>query len=56
MGIISALFGIIVIINPFANLYFTQMIGLFMVLYAVIEATYTILLKQRSKNFLKLLK
>ena len=56
MSIISMLFGIIVIINPFANLYFTQMIGVFMILYAVIEATYTILIKQRSKDFLKLLK
>ena len=56
MGIISIVFGAIVIINPFANLYFTQVIGLFMVLYAVIEATYTILFKQRSKDIIKLIK
>ncbi len=56
MGIISVVFGAIVIINPFANLYFTQVIGLFMILYAIIEATYTILLKQRSREFIKLIK
>ena len=56
IGIISVVFGTIVIINPFANLYFTQVIGLFMVLYAVMETTFTILLKQRSKEIIKLLK
>ena len=56
MSILSVLFGIFIIINPFANLYFTQVIGLFMTIYGVIEITHTILLKQRSKYFLKLLK
>ena len=56
IGVISIAFGITAIVNPFANLYFTQMIGLFMILYGVIEATYTILLKQRSSIFLKQLK
>ena len=56
MSVISIVFGITVIVNPFANLYFTQVIGLFMILYAVIEGTYIILLKQRSKFFLKQIK
>ncbi len=56
MSILSVLFGIFIIINPFANLYFTQVIGLFMAIFGVVEITHTILLKQRSKYFLKLLK
>ena len=56
MGIVSIIFGLIAIINPFANLYFTQAIGLFMLLYGIIEITHTILLKKRSKEFLKLIK
>ena len=56
IAIMSIVFGIMVIVDPFANLYFTQMIGLFMILYGVVEVTYMILLKQRSKDFLKLLK
>ena len=56
MAIISIVFGLVGIINPFANLYFTQAIGLFMIMFAIIETTHTILLKQRSKEFLKLLK
>ncbi len=56
MAIVSFLFGAAIIVNPFANLYFTQVIGMFMILYAIIELTHTILLKQRSKVFLKLLK
>ena len=56
MSILSLLFGVILIIVPFANLYFTQVVGLFMFIYGVIEMAHSILLKQRSKEFLKLLK
>ena len=56
MGIVSIIFGIVNIVNPFASLYFTQVIGLFMVLYSIIEITHSILLKQRSSKFLKQLK
>ena len=49
-------FGIIIIFNPFVNLYFTQVVGMFLILYAIMEFTQMILLKQRSKSFLKVLK
>ena len=56
MGIINAIFGVVIICNPFANLYFTQVVGMFMILYSIIEFTHMVLLRQRSKSILKQLK
>lgn len=53
IGILTLVFGVIVIINPFINLYLTQVLGLFISIYAVLEFTESILLKQRSSAFLK---
>lgn len=56
IGLLTSLFGVVVIINPFINLYLTQVLGLFISIYAVLEFTESILLKQRSSAFLKLFK
>ncbi|MBQ9833804.1 MAG: DUF308 domain-containing protein [Bacilli bacterium] len=56
IGILTLIFGIVVIVNPFINLYLTQVLGLFISIYAVLEFTETVLLKQRSSAFLKLFK
>ena len=56
MSLLSMIFGVVIIINPFVNLYFTQVIGLFMFMHGIIDMTHTILLKQRSKYFLNLIK
>lgn len=56
IGLLTLAFGIVVVINPFINLYLTQVLGLFISIYAVLDFTETILLKQRSSAFLKLFK
>ena len=57
MAIVSTFFGVAIIIHPFfANLYFTQTAGLFIVLHSIIELTQVALLKQRSEFLIKLFK
>lgn len=56
IGTLTFIFGIIVIINPFINLYLTQVLGLFITIYAVLDFTESILLKRRSSAFIKLFK
>lgn len=48
--------GIIIIINPFRSLVITKTIGIFIMLYNVLNINDLVLLKKRSKNFIKLFK
>ena len=56
IGLLTLAFGIVVIINPFINLYLTQVLGMFISVYAVLDFTESVLLKQRASSFLKLFK
>lgn len=56
VGIISILFGIMVILNPFSKLILVEVIGLFLVVYGIIDLTDAILLKKRAKIFIKVFK
>ena len=56
VGIISIIFGIMVILNPFSKLIILEVIGLFLVVYGAIDLTDILLLKKRAKNFIKLFK
>lgn len=56
VGIISIIFALMVIFNPFAKLVLVQVIGLFMIVYAIIDLTDSLLLKNRAKQFIKLFK
>lgn len=56
IGLISTIVGILVIFNPFIELYITQVVGIFMVLYSILDFTNNILLKKRSKEIVKIFK
>lgn len=56
VGVISMLFGLMVILNPFSKLVIVEVIGLFLIVYGIIDLTDIILLKKRAKNFIKLYK
>lgn len=48
--------GIIIILNPFRSIVITKMIGIFIILYNVVNLNNLVLLKRRCKKFLKLFK
>jgi len=56
VGIISIIFGLLTILNPFSKLFLVEVIGLFLIVYAIIDLTCTILLINRTKSFIKLFK
>lgn len=56
VGIISIIFGLLAILNPFSKLFLIEVIGLFLLVYGIIDLTDIILLKKRSKVFIKLFK
>ncbi|MBQ6687298.1 MAG: DUF308 domain-containing protein [Bacilli bacterium] len=56
VGIISILFGLMVIINPFAKLFLVEVVGVFLLVYGIIDLTNIILLKKRAKDFIKIFK
>ena len=53
VGIITILFAIMVLFNPFSKLIIVEVIGLFLIVYGVIDLTDILLIKKRSKNFIK---
>lgn len=53
VGIITILFAIMVLFNPFSKLIIVEVIGLFLIVYGVIDLTDVLLIKKRSKNFIK---
>lgn len=56
VGIISILFGLMVILNPFSKLILVEVIGLFLVVYGIVDFVDVLLLKKRAKSFIKLFK
>ena len=56
VGIISIIFGLMVILNPFSKLILVEVIGLFLIVYGIIDLTDILLLKKRAKNFIKIFK
>lgn len=56
VGLISIIFGLMVILNPFSKLIIVEVIGLFLVVYGVIDLTDILLLKKRAKSFIKIFK
>ena len=54
IGIMLMIFGIMVIINPFANLAITQLIGAFIILSSLLDLTDTIMLKKRAQKVVKI--
>lgn len=48
--------GILIIVNPFRSLVITKTIGIFIILYNIVNLNDLVLLKRRGKKFLKLFK
>lgn len=48
--------GVLIIFNPFRSIVITRTIGIFIILYSILNINNLVLLKRRSKHFLKLLK
>lgn len=45
--------GVMILINPFRNIVITQTVGMFIILYNVLNLSDLVLLKKKSKKFLK---
>ena len=54
IGLMLVCFGFLVIINPFANLAMTQLIGSFIIFASVLDLTDTIMLKRRAEKVIKI--
>jgi len=52
-SIIVIAFGVLVIINPFANMSLTQLCGIFSLFYGVLQFSNTVLLNNKEKEFIK---
>lgn len=48
--------GVVIVINPFRSLVITKTIGIFIILYNIVNLNDLTLLKRRGRNFLKLFK
>jgi uncharacterized membrane protein HdeD (DUF308 family) len=48
--------GVIIIIDPFSSMVIAKLVGIFIILYNVLNLNDLVLLRKRSKNILKLLK
>lgn len=55
-SILFLILGIMIIVNPFRSIIITKTIGMFVILYNVLNLNDLVLLKRRSKKFLELLK
>lgn len=55
-SILFLLLGILIIINPFRSIVITKTVGIFIILCNILNLNDLVLLKRRSKNFLKLFK
>jgi uncharacterized membrane protein HdeD (DUF308 family) len=53
VGIITILFALMVIFNPFTKLIIVEVIGLFLIVYGAVDLTDILLIKKRSKSFIK---
>ncbi len=55
-SILFLLLGILIIINPFRSIVITRTVGIFIILCNILNLNDLVLLRKRSKNFLKLFK
>lgn len=53
-GILYLFLGITIIINPFRNIFITKALGVFIILYNILNLNDLVLLKRRSEKVLKL--
>ena len=53
---ILMIIGVLLIFNPFVELYITQVVGTFVIIYAVLDFTNNLLFKKRKKDIIKILK
>ena len=55
-AILFLILGIMLLVNPFRNLIITQVVGMFVILYNVLNINDLVLLKKKSNEYLKLFK
>ncbi len=55
-AILFILLGILIIVNPFRNMFVTKSVGIFIILYSILNLNDLVLLKRRGKYFLELFK
>ncbi len=55
-SILFLILGVMIIINPFRSIVITRTVGIFIILCNILNLNDLVLLKRRSKNFLKLFK
>lgn len=56
IGLLTSIVGLLLIFNPFIELYITQVLGIFVIFYAVLDFTNNILFKKRSKQIIEIFK
>lgn len=56
IGLLTSIVGLLLIFNPFIELYITQVVGIFTIFYAMLDFTNNILFKKRSKEIIEILK
>ncbi len=57
IGILTALSGVLLIINPFkSTMIVTQVVGVFVIVYAVLDSMHWLLVKKRSKEIIEFIK
>lgn len=56
IGVVTTLVGILLVFNPFIELYITQVVGIFVVLYSILDLTNCFLFKRRTKEIIEILK
>jgi uncharacterized membrane protein HdeD (DUF308 family) len=55
-SLLSIFLGVVIIINPFSTILVAKSVGIFIILYNILNLNDLVLLKRRSKYFLKLFK
>ncbi len=57
IGILTLISGILLIINPFkGTMVVTQVVGIFVIVYAILDSMHWLLVKKRSKEIIKFIK
>ncbi len=56
IGVIITVIGVLLVFNPFIQLYITKVVGIFLCLYSILDFTNSFLLKRRAKEILKTFK
>lgn len=54
IGLLTFLLGMLLIFNPFIELYITQVTSLFVILYAILDFTNNILFRKRTKEIIEI--